>query len=51
MSDETYTIVMKKSDASKGGIARSKKLTSERRSEIAKLAAKARWSKESRCQR
>ena len=29
----------------KGGKARAKKLTKERRSEIAKLAAKARWSK------
>ena len=32
-------------ERSKGGIARAKKLTPERRSEIAKQAAKKRWSK------
>lgn len=34
-----------KKGASRGGVARAEKLTKERRSEIAKAAAKARWSK------
>lgn len=36
-------------DQSAGGKARAAKLTAERRKEIASLAAKARWHKESAC--
>lgn len=39
----THAVVLGKLGGSKGGVARAKSLTKERRSEIAKKAAKARW--------
>lgn len=42
-----YAVALGKLGGLKGGKARAKKLTPEQRKEIAKKAAKARWSKES----
>jgi hypothetical protein len=44
-SDEEEKPTPEEERASKGGEARAKKLTPEQRSEIARKAAKARWSK------
>jgi hypothetical protein len=42
----TYTVTLRKSDASKGGIASAKSMTAAERSARAAKAAKARWQKE-----
>jgi len=47
-SKNPAAVALGKLGGKKGGVARAKKLTAEQRSEIARLAATARWSKHDR---
>ena len=47
-SKNPHAVALGRLGGSKGGVARSERMPAERRSQIARLAAKARWSREKR---